>query len=270
MLIEGSMRIGLSLIVCAGVMFGQTFEVASLRLSGPKSVRGSEGGPGSKDATRYSFGRASLDDLILVAYDVELFQISSKLPLDRDEFDLAAKVPAGATKDEFRAMLRNLVAERFHIKLHIESRDFAAFELVLAKGGTKLGTEAATKLAFQGDFPKLTPGKPGLISRNSMSRGQMVTEIRGQQEPVAKLAEILRTAEPRPIVDKTGLTGRYDFTLEFSTDTLQGTAVGAAETPGAPDLNTALREQLGLQIIAKKLPFDVVVVESFDRLPTEN
>jgi uncharacterized protein (TIGR03435 family) len=264
------MRIALSLFLCTTLTFGQAFEVASLRMSGPKSVRGSEGGPGSKDATRYSFGRASLDDLILVAYNVELFQISSKLPLDRDEFDLVAKIPEGATKEDFRVMLRNLLIERFHIKLHIESRDFPAFELVLAKGGTKLGTGATARPSSEGDFPKLAPGKAGLISRNSMSRGQIVTLIRGQQQPVSKLAEILRTAEPRPVVDKTGLTGRYDFTLEFSTDTSSGTAVGSAETPGLPDLNTALREQLGLQLIAKKLPFDVVVIESFDRLPTEN
>jgi uncharacterized protein (TIGR03435 family) len=268
--LKSSMRIGLSLFICAGAIFGQMFEVASVRLSGPKSVRGSDGGPGSKDPTRYTFGRASLHDLILIAYHVELFQVSSKRPLDRDEFDLVAKVPAGTTKEQFQAMLRNLLVERFHMKLHIETRNFPAFELVLAKGGTKLGTEAATKLASRGDFPQLTQGKPGLIARNSMIRGQTITLIRGLQQPVSRLVEILRTAEPRPVVDKTGLGGSYDFTLEFSTDLPHGTVDFAAEPPGVPDLNTALRDHLGLQLIAKRLPFDVVVVESFDRLPTEN
>jgi len=84
------------------------------------------------------------------------------------------------------------------------------------------------------------------------------------------LAKILRTSEPRPIVDKTGLTGKYDFALEFSRDLPNGNPDATAEPPGVPDLNTALRDQLGLQIVAKKFPFDVVVVESFDRLPTEN
>src|SRR6266700_1776946 len=120
------LRIGASLFRCTGMMSGQIFEVASVPLSGPKSVRGSDGGPGSKDPTRYAFGRAHLDDLILVAYHVELFQVSSKLPLDRDEFDLTAKIPAGSTKDEFRAMLRNLLAERFRMKIHMESRQFPA------------------------------------------------------------------------------------------------------------------------------------------------
>jgi len=263
-------RIGLSLFLCTGMAFGQTFEVASIRPSGPKSVRGSDGGPGGKDPTRYTFGRANLIDLIVIAYHVELFQVSSKLPLDRDEFDLAARVPAGATKDEFRVMLRNLLIERFHIKVHIESREFPALEMVIAKGGAKLGADAATRLASKDDFPQLTPGKPALAARNSTSRGHILTRIRGQQQPVSRLAEFLRSAEPRPIIDKTGLTGNYDFALEFSSELPNGLPDSASEPAGAPDLNTALREQLGLQLVAKKLPFDVVVVESVDRLPTEN
>lgn len=131
-------RIAPPLLLFTGMALGQSFEVASIRLSGPKSIRGSEGGPGSKDPTRYTFQRATLTDLILVGYHVELFQISSKLPLDRDEFDITASLPSGATKDDFRAMLRNLLIERFHFKHHVESRESAAFEMLLAKGGTKL------------------------------------------------------------------------------------------------------------------------------------
>jgi uncharacterized protein (TIGR03435 family) len=265
-----SARLCLSLLLFARPIFGQTFEVASIKPSGPKSVRGSEGGPGSKDPTHYTFGRMHLDDFILMAYRVDLFQVSSKLPLDRDEFDLTARVPAGATKEDFRGMMRNLLVERFRFVAHIESREFPAFEMVLAKGPLKLGTEAATRLDSGDDFPKLTPGRPGMTARNSMAHGHMLTQIRGQQQPVSRLAEVLRTAEPRPVVDKTGLTGRYDFILEFAGDLPNGGADAAAEPAGAPDLNTALRDQLGLLLIAKKLPFDVVVVESFDRLPTEN
>jgi len=260
----------LSLVILTGTAFGQTFEVASIRLSGPKSIRGSDGGPGGKDPGRYTFGRANLLDLILIAYRVEVFQVSSKLPLDRDEFDLTAGVPARSTREEFRVMMRNLLAERFHLSLHMESREFPAFEMVLAKGGTKLGTVVATRVASGDDFPGLAPGTPGLIARNSTIRGHMLTQIRGQQQRVSRLAEFLRTAEPRPVLDKTGLTGTYDFALEFSTELPNGVAGAVSEPGGAPDLNTALREQLGLQLVAKKLPFDVVVIESFDRLPTEN
>jgi uncharacterized protein (TIGR03435 family) len=263
-------RIGLSLMLVAGVAVGQVFEVASVRSSGPNSVRGSDGGPGSRDPTRYTFERAGLAILIMIAYDVEEFQVSSKQPLDRDEFDLAAKLPLNTTKDEFRAMLRNLLIERFHIKLHIESREFPAFEMVLAKGGAKLGTEVNMRLASEEGFPQLAPGKSGLSARNSISDGHLLIRIRGQQQPLSRLAEVLRIGAQRPVVDKTGLSGRYDFALKFSSDLPNGASSGAAEPSAVPDLSAALREQLGLQLNEKKLPFDVVVVESFDRQPTGN
>ena len=262
-------RVGLSLFLSTGLAFGQTFEVASIRPSGAKSIRGEEGGPGSKDPRRYTFGRADLLTLILLAYDVEIFQVSSKLSLDRDQFDLAAKTPENATKKELSVMLRNVLSERFQMKLHIETREFPAFELVFAKGGAKLGTEAASRLASEPDFPTLPPGKPGLYAINSMSGGYMVTRILGHQQPLSQLAKFLRTAEPHPVVNKSGLMGTYDFALRFSTELPRATT-DASVPSDIPDLNTALREQLGLQLIAKKLPFDVVVVESFSRMPTDN
>jgi uncharacterized protein (TIGR03435 family) len=262
-------RLGLSLSLLTTIALAQTFEVSSIRLSGPKSIRGSEGGPDSKDPTRYTFGRADLEILIMIAYHVENFQVSSKLPLNRDEFDLAATIPTGATKAEFRIMLQNLLAERFQMKLHTESRDFPAFELVPAKGGIKVGTDAAARMPPSSDFPQLTPGKPGLIASNSINGGKMVTRIRAQQQPLSRLAEILRTAEPRPVVDRTGLKGNFDFVLQFASDLPNATADNAVPSD-LPDLNTALREQLGLQLIARNLPFEVLVVESFNRFPSEN
>jgi uncharacterized protein (TIGR03435 family) len=132
-------RFGIAAAVTATLAFGQTaFDVASIKPSGPKSVRGSDGGPGSKDPTRYTFGRADLRILAMIAYDVDSFQLSSPIPLDLDEFDLAARIPAGTTKQQFRIMLRNLLAERFHFKLHLISKEFAGYELVVAKTGPKL------------------------------------------------------------------------------------------------------------------------------------
>jgi uncharacterized protein (TIGR03435 family) len=101
--------------------FAQTFEVASIRLSGPQSVRGSDGGPGHKDPTRFIYGRAELTSLITMAYGVDSFQVSSRVSLDEPAFDVVANVPAGATKEQFRVMLQNLLAERFALKTHIES-----------------------------------------------------------------------------------------------------------------------------------------------------
>jgi hypothetical protein len=107
-----------------------SFEVASIKPSGPQSVAGTDGGPGHKDSTRYTAGATSLRMLIAIAWDVDYyFQIESPVALDKQNFDLVAKVPEGATKEQFRVMLQNLLKERFALKMHIESREFPAYEL---------------------------------------------------------------------------------------------------------------------------------------------
>ena len=148
-------RIGFILAACAGLSsvigFAQSqaasaplaFEVASIRVSGPQSQRGSEGGPGSKSPTLYRYNAATLQDLIAKAWNVEFFQISSAVPVDRDKFDLSVRVPEGATKEQFRVMLQNLLTERFGLKVHIESREFLAYAMVIAKSGLKLKQDAA-------------------------------------------------------------------------------------------------------------------------------
>ena len=121
------------------MVWGQAaeFEVASVKPSGPKSDRDSSGGPGTADPGRYSFHSATLLDLIATAYHVDYFQISGKA-LEEQRYDLDAKLPPHTTREEFRAMLRNLLVERFHLKAHIEQRQFPGYELILAKTGSKL------------------------------------------------------------------------------------------------------------------------------------
>jgi uncharacterized protein (TIGR03435 family) len=131
----------------------RAFEVASIKPSGPHSIRGSEGGPGSSDPGLYRFGLASLLDLIMVAYHVRVFQVSSATPLDRENFDLIAKIPEGATRQQFRTMLQNFLAERFHLKLHIQSKEFPAYELVVAKTGPKLKEALAGPRCFDVSAP---------------------------------------------------------------------------------------------------------------------
>ena len=149
-----------------------SFDVASIKPSGPQSIRGSEGGPGGSDPGLYRFGLASLLDLISVAYDVKVFQISSATPLDRQNFDLVAKIPDGATKQQFRAMLQNFLAERFHLKLHIQSKEFPAYELVIAKSGPKLSTPASRSQAKDG-WPDLPPNRPGMAANLASAGGSL-------------------------------------------------------------------------------------------------
>ena len=259
------LRLALAVFAVAAAS-AQTFEVVSIKLSGPKSVVGWEGGPGSKSPERYTYGQATLQTLIITAYDVQDFQISSKIPLDRDKFDLTAKMPPSTKKDQFRAMLRNVLADRFHLKTHTESREFPAYELVIAKSGPRLKEAGSdTPLPPEG-FPQLPAGKPGITASNTVSNGYAITRTTARQVPISLLVRLLRRPGEPPVIDRTGLQGTYDFTLEYAQETPN---VDTAAAP-APILASAIQQQLGLQLVRKKLPFDVVVVDSVDRVPTEN
>jgi uncharacterized protein (TIGR03435 family) len=250
------------------------FEVASLKPSGPQSVRGSQGGPGTKDPTHYSFRSATFQDLIALAWEVQYFQISSKSSIDKDRFDVVVNIPDGATRDQFRQMMQSLLLERFQLKSHIEMRNFPAYELLVAKSGLKLkesgaAPESRKSAASEDRFPPLPPG-PGFTANYSSSGIYPLVRMRAQQQPISALTRMLRTPGQEPVVDNTGLTGKYDFTLEYTMDPPGGRATTDGDPPVAPAIFTALQEQLGLQLIAKKLPFNVVVVESFDRTPIGN
>jgi len=248
----------------------QSFEAASVKVSKPDVQRGSNGGPGSKDPLNYYFHSATLQDLIAIGYEVDYAQIVSKTPLDRDRYDVDAKLPAGASKADFRAMIRGLLAERFHFKAHTDSKEFPGFEMIVAKGGSKLGKQPAQ--SPQG-FPQMPPNGPGMAANFSMSGGYTVVRMRGQQQTTTDLASALKRlsgGDPTSfIVDKTGIDGKFDLTLEFARER-PGAQEAPPEPASAPSLFTAVQQQLGLQLISKKVTMPIVVVESVERVPTEN
>jgi uncharacterized protein (TIGR03435 family) len=256
------------LVLAALTAQSQSFEVASIRPSGPKSVRGSDGGPEAKNPERYTFGRATLQDLLAVAYDVEYFQLESKIPLDRDQFDVAVRIPADTTKEQFRGMMRNLLAQRFRLKARTESREFPAYVLTVAKPGPKLKEARPDTPLPAEEFPQLPAGKPGMNTTFSVSNGQQIVRTTARQMPVSALLRLVRQAMDKPAVDQTGLAGTYDFTLEFVMEIAD--ADGNASSASAPFLPTAIRQQLGLQLVSKKQPFSVIIIDSVDRIPTEN
>jgi uncharacterized protein (TIGR03435 family) len=269
-------------VAFAGAQEVTSFEVASVKISAPDGRRTSGGGPGTSSPGQYHFMQATLQDLLAVAFQVQYFQLVSKASLQGGRFDVVAKVPVGATRDQFRTMMQNLLAERFHLKLHHETREFPAWEIVIAKSGLKItesnganapgpqsGTWAPGQVGKDG-FPVTASGN-ALAAMYTTVDGYLVGRITARQQPVSALANNgfgAPDATP-PIVDHTGLTGKYDFRLEFSREFL-GAPPGDAKSPPAPDLFTAFREQLGLQLTPKKLPFDVLVIESFDAVPAEN
>jgi uncharacterized protein (TIGR03435 family) len=272
-------------IVCLSVAaaFAQSFEVASIKpaapMQGGRIMIGSRGGPGTADPGQMTFTNASISDLIQSAYDVKSYQVTGPDWLETVRFDVIAKVPAGATKAESRIMLQHLLADRFKVVLHRSTKEASIYALLVAKNGPKL-TESAKESATE------QVNEPGHV-RGGMTMmiapgGRMRMVAQGTTIP--KLVDALGMQLDRPIVDKTGLTGNYDITLEFAPDPaiLQAKMAAMGVPPPPPDsaattdasplatIFTALQEQLGLRLEARKGPMELLVIDSAEKTPTEN
>ncbi len=115
-----------------------------------------------------------------------------------------------------------------------------------------------------------TAAGASMVAHHSVSGGYLLTRVEAQQQTTQTLVEFLPSPDAGPIFDRTDLAGKYDFTLEFTRDLPGAAPDKRSEAPPAPDLFTALQQQLGLQLVRKKIPLDVVIVESVARMPTEN
>ena len=177
------------------------------------------------------------------AYGVKGFQISGPGWLDSERYDIVAKLPRGATKAEFMAMLQNLLAERFKLTLHREKKDLPMYALVVGKNGPKLKESVDDPAPKEGDAPKggdpvgddpfagkITRGKDGfpVLPAWLAARGATAMTMNGNArmmangQSMARLAEMLSSQLDLPVVDMTGLTGKYDYTLSFAPEGLAG------------------------------------------------
>lgn len=254
-----------ALIAAAGLAYGQDaarveFDAASLKPSGPQSVRME-----NSDPVMYSYSGATLWDLLFKAWKLADYdkQISGPAWLREDSFDLIAHFPQGTTGEDFRTMLQKLLVERFRLLVHTETHDLPVYALLIGKNGPKLRETTPASSERKGDdcFPRLREGKPDIAVGN-MADGRRC--LAAQQETIATLLDMLRTAVDRPLVDRTGLTGRYDFQLEFSRELSD-----EPFAPEAPDIFTAI-QQLGLRLQSSREPYKVLVVDHAERVPFAN
>lgn len=198
--------------------------------------------------------------MIAAAYDVSPKAISGGPEwMDSDHYDIAAITPGTdrPTQDEQMAMLRNLLVERFQLNLHREQKQLSIYELEVSKGGEKLKPSAEA------------PGEPAaLISTVYPDR----IHLPARNATMTEFASVLQRAVlDRPVVDKTGLSGRYDFDLDWAPDETQfggEVPVARSDAPNPPFF-TAIEQQIGLKIEATKGPVMAVVVDSVQR-PIEN
>ena len=205
--------------------------------------------------------------------------------LNKDSYNIKGKVPddieaAQQTMkrddqiDQNRAMQQSLLADRFHLKAHFETRVLPVYELVPAKGGLKITKVDAPSERKPGDQLPQPPHPGGQIPPGASltminSNGLRVTNAHAiKMELLARIISSLGATEiePRPIVDHTGFTGYLDF--KDLTWAPLGDA-SATSTPDAPSFTVAIEKQLGLKLVPAKDPIEVLVIDSIDR-PSEN
>ncbi len=221
---------------------------------------------------RYTAKNMPLSGLISGAYDVRVNLISG-LPgwAESTRYDIEAKVDeaeAGAMekmspKDnvaEQGKLVRALLEERFHLLVKLIEKELPDYELVIAKGGLKM-KEADANIKYKKGVQNPSGPRPGSFQVNTSVGG--TTKMTSQGFPFPNFVANLGGQFDRKVVDKTGLTGKYDFVLQWTPDSAAGT-----DSPW-PDLFVALEEQLGLKLVPGKGPTQTMVVEHIER-PTEN
>jgi uncharacterized protein (TIGR03435 family) len=278
------MRFALVAMFCVGA-FGQTvagpvFEAASIKTADPNlGDRGFpvRGGPGSADPDRVAYTNISLRSMLYYAYGFAGREIVGPAWLGSGKFDIAATAAPGTTKEQFTLMLRNLLAERFHLVVHREAKEEQGFSMVVAKNGPKLKDASDADVEATGNPPAGPPfeaamdakgyqqlARPGMIYPFVPGSDGHAIHLIARAQKLGDLARILGGQMGHPVVDKTGLGGLYDFTLEFAVGTLD-----VANTY-APEIPNALEQQLGLKLEPAKISVETLVVDSADKVPTEN
>jgi uncharacterized protein (TIGR03435 family) len=265
-----------------GIAFGQSFEAASIK---PAAQRGSvrmQGGPGTSDPSRIRYSDMNLRYLVMAAYRIGSFQLSGPAWLDGKTFDVDATLPPGTTRAQLRAMLQNLLIERFRLALHREQRVMPTYTLIVGKNGPRLNQSAEnTANTTDDDFDPLPPGPPNELELDSDGypmvpprEGSWLVALRNGHARMHQLnasmkdlAALLSKQLGRPVTDATGLQGRYEFTLTWLTG---GPAADGATADVGPDLATALQQQLGLKLEASKGPVEVLVIDHLERDPLGN
>jgi len=228
------------------------FDVASVKPSSTKGVgEGSERENIVVSPVSLSMRNVSLRTATRWAYRVRDYQISAPGSFGSARYDIVAKAARPATEEELRLMLQTLLADRFKLEIHRDSKNLAVYSMVIGKNGPKL------RKAADDSVSSMRPVGGGLVFRGF------------SMEELADRLLSLPFNVNRPVIDRTGVAGRFDFTLTFADDeqnlksTLEGMSLGNTS------ILTILQEQLGLRFETEKGPVEILVIDRVDR-PSEN
>lgn len=242
----------LALIMAMPLAGTDQFEVASIKPNRIASA-GGESAPREKitaSPDRLTMRNVSLQTCIKWAYSLRDFQISGPGWIASEKFDIAAKASGPSSESDLRSMLRVLLSDRFKLKTRMETKEKPAYALVVAKNG-----------------PRLHAAKDG-----DSSFGPLGGELVFRNFSMADLADRLSSRPFKldlPVLDRTGLEGRFDFALKLASNdaelkhTLEGMEQG-------PSIFVFFQDQLGLKLESRKGPIEMLIVESAGKIPAEN
>ena len=271
-------------ILCGAALCQPAFEVASIKPADP-SPMGRMMVNMNTDAGRLRYTNVSLKDCIRVAYRVKDFQVEGPDWIGDTRFNITAKLPEGSSEKQVPEMLQTLLAERFKLTLHRDTKEHAIYALVADKGGPKLKpaevpTGEAAAAAGSGS-------RGGGRGNMMMMMGPDGVHVKAASATLAGLGEMMSRFTDRPIVDMTGIQGQYDFDLAFSPESMRGMPGGGMRGPGpggpgggeghpadaASDSGGTIFDAVqkyGLKLEARKAPMEILIVDHMERAPTEN
>jgi uncharacterized protein (TIGR03435 family) len=251
------------ILFAASAAFGQsadtpapTFDVASVKVGQP----GTAGGPRRRENIQVSPGtvtmrNVSLKSAIRWAWHVTEFQVAGPDWLDSGRYEIAGKAAGPATEEQLRLMMQTLLRERFKLALHRQTKELSAYVLVAGKNGPKV-------------HESKTEGEA------SIDINQRQLSVTVQRAPVSQLIETMSNLLRAPVIDMTGLTGRYDISLNVAKYAAELAAQGKSfdSAPADPQalISMILQEEFGLKLEARKMPLDLVIVDRAEKTPVEN
>ena len=228
------------------------FEVASVKVSLAGTMGRGGMGHGFDNITPSPAGvsmiNVPLKSVIQWAYHVQSVQVSGPGWLDVDRYDVVAKAAGAVPEDQLRQMMQKLLADRFKLTFHRESKEMRAFVVSVAKTGLKM-----TESTSEGDMDIQPSGRVGASF---------------QRATVQKLAELLSGPLQAPVVDQTGLTGRYDFKIDLANVLDPTTPMGINDV--IPIFVQVAQQQLGIKIDEKKVVVEMLMVDHVEKVPVEN
>jgi uncharacterized protein (TIGR03435 family) len=225
------------------------FDVATIKMGGPEVNGVININTGKILNGVVTLSNATLSDCLKFAYSLTTEEQIAGPDWIKDKqvrFEVTAKAAPETSDDQLRRMLQTLLKERFQMTLHFEQREMTHYELVIGKNGPKL---------------KESTVGPGEATGTARLDG-----IRSNRMQMNRLAALLSRTTRMPVLDKTGLTGFYQFDLRYANEV----SPAAEEIPAGPSVFTAVQEQLGLKLESKKGPVEVLVVDHAERIPVEN